>query len=399
MWRALAFPGSRWTAWRNQPSASAGFFWSRQALPRFRYPTTPVGSSETATRNAASASAGRPSRPSATPRSQWVVGTAGSSRTASRNAASASASLPSRMSRRPRSAWAFASADRVGPSAPGLGGGPAAGGGCPFTAAAGGAGFPPARARNSARRSGRSASRASSANSANRVPSSFPPARTRSRRAAGVSARGVGPVRGRAVVDIGWLSEGPVFSAVRSGVAAGGRTRPDTGRARPVAAGLVRVFSPTGVKLLPSPRAGKGGRPRGRMMDPVPDPHPSAPMPGPAPPSVSVVMPVHNGAELVGRAYESLRRQTFPDWELVAVDDHSADDTAAALDRIAAADPRVTVVRHPVTRGPSAARNTALLRARGPLVAYLDHDDEFYPDHLGRAWEWRDRADVLVFRY
>jgi FkbM family methyltransferase len=114
---------------------------------------------------------------------------------------------------------------------------------------------------------------------------------------------------------------------------------------------------------------------------------------------VSVIMPVFNGARFIERAFASLRAQTCLDWELLAVDDASADDSAARLDAFAASDPRVRVFRHPANRGQAAARNTALRAACGELIAYLDQDDEFYPDYLERAWELRARADVLLFRY
>jgi len=126
---------------------------------------------------------------------------------------------------------------------------------------------------------------------------------------------------------------------------------------------------------------------------------PEFPRMTPTPPAVSVVMPVYNGTPFLNRAIDSLRQQTFPDWELLAVDDGSADGSGTQLDTAAAADPRVRVFRHPVNRGPSAARNTALAAARGEWIAYLDCDDSFYSDHLARVWAWRGRGDVLVFRY
>ncbi|HEX4611592.1 MAG TPA: glycosyltransferase [Urbifossiella sp.] len=116
-------------------------------------------------------------------------------------------------------------------------------------------------------------------------------------------------------------------------------------------------------------------------------------------PAVSVVMPVYDAARFLRRAVASLQAQTFADWELLAVDDASRDASAALLDTLAAADARVRVTRHPTNRGPAAARNTALAAARGELVAYLDADDEFYPDHLARAAALRARAAVLLFRY
>lgn len=116
-------------------------------------------------------------------------------------------------------------------------------------------------------------------------------------------------------------------------------------------------------------------------------------------PAISVVMPVYNGGRFVRRAIQSVLAQTFSAWELLAIDDGSTDDSAALLDAAAAADPRIRVFRHPANRGLSAARNTALAAATGGWVAYLDCDDEFYPDHLARVWDGRGRGDVLVFRY
>ena len=55
-------------------------------------------------------------------------------------------------------------------------------------------------------------------------------------------------------------------------------------------------------------------------------------------PAISVVMPVFNGAQFLRRAAASLFAQTFADWELLAVDDGSADESLALLDALAAAD-------------------------------------------------------------
>ncbi|VTR95483.1 Glycosyl transferase OS=Flavobacterium sp. F52 GN=FF52_07824 PE=4 SV=1: Glycos_transf_2: Methyltransf_21 [Gemmata massiliana] len=116
-------------------------------------------------------------------------------------------------------------------------------------------------------------------------------------------------------------------------------------------------------------------------------------------PAISVIMPVFNGAPFLDRALASIRAQTLIDWELVAVDDASRDESVRVLDTLAAADARVRVLQHSTNQGQAATRNTALRAAHGELVAYLDQDDEFYPDHLARAWSLRDRGDVLVFRY
>jgi glycosyltransferase involved in cell wall biosynthesis len=79
------------------------------------------------------------------------------------------------------------------------------------------------------------------------------------------------------------------------------------------------------------------------------------------------------------------------------VDDASSDDSGERVRRLAAGDPRVRVFRLDANRGPSGARNHALGHARGAMIAYLDHDDEYYPDYLALVNAWRARADMLVF--
>src|SRR5262245_41116439 len=116
-------------------------------------------------------------------------------------------------------------------------------------------------------------------------------------------------------------------------------------------------------------------------------------------PAISVIMPVFNGAATLGRALGSLLAQSFPRWELVAVDDGSDDDGFEQLRRAGAADQRLRPHRLAANRGPSAARNHALGQARGEVVTYLDCDDEYYPGYLERVWGDRAQADVLVFGY
>lgn len=98
-------------------------------------------------------------------------------------------------------------------------------------------------------------------------------------------------------------------------------------------------------------------------------------------PLVSVLMPAYNAGRYIAESVESVRGQTFQDWELVVVDDGSADDTGEVARRLAAADARVRYVRRP-NGGQAAARNTGLAEARGRLVAFLDADDLWLPGKL-----------------
>jgi len=92
---------------------------------------------------------------------------------------------------------------------------------------------------------------------------------------------------------------------------------------------------------------------------------------------VSVVIPTHNRAALLHRAIESVRRQTYPNLEIIVVDDASTDETRMVVERLI--DPRIRYLRHAVSRGGSAARNTGIKAATGEYIAFLDDDDEWEP--------------------
>ncbi|MGH7731364.1 MAG: glycosyltransferase family 2 protein [Candidatus Eiseniibacteriota bacterium] len=91
-------------------------------------------------------------------------------------------------------------------------------------------------------------------------------------------------------------------------------------------------------------------------------------------PAISVLMPVRDVAPWLDASLASLWRQTVRDLEVIAVDDGSTDGSGAILDRAAAQEPRLAVV-HTLPLGIPAALNTALARARAPLIARHDADD------------------------
>ena len=101
-------------------------------------------------------------------------------------------------------------------------------------------------------------------------------------------------------------------------------------------------------------------------------------------PLISVIIPCYNRAHIIAQAIGSVRGQTLQDWELVIVDDGSADDLAGALAPIIKVDERIRFVRHACSRGVSAARNTGIEAARGRFIAFLDSDDTWMPSKLER---------------
>ena len=116
-------------------------------------------------------------------------------------------------------------------------------------------------------------------------------------------------------------------------------------------------------------------------------------------PSVSIVMPVHNGAEWLPAALDGVLAQTMGDFELIAVDDGSTDDVPQVLAAYAARDPRVRVLTHATPQGAGGARNAGLDAAQGAYLLFLDADDLFEPELLGRAVEEarRSDADMVLF--
>jgi glycosyltransferase involved in cell wall biosynthesis len=108
-------------------------------------------------------------------------------------------------------------------------------------------------------------------------------------------------------------------------------------------------------------------------------------------PAISVALCSYNGSRVIRRCLEGLARQDYPDYEVIVIDDGSTDDTA----RIAA-EFDVTLIKTP-NQGLSAARNEALARARGEIVAYIDDDAWPDPDwlrHLAWVYLTTDHAGV-----
>jgi glycosyltransferase involved in cell wall biosynthesis len=105
-------------------------------------------------------------------------------------------------------------------------------------------------------------------------------------------------------------------------------------------------------------------------------------------PLVSIVMPSYRMGPFIRTALGSIREQTYGNWELIVVDDCGPEDgtSQAVADFEKGYDAgKVTFLRHAVNQGVSAARNTAIDRAAGELVAFLDPDDHWASTFLERC--------------
>jgi len=112
-------------------------------------------------------------------------------------------------------------------------------------------------------------------------------------------------------------------------------------------------------------------------------------------PAASIVMAVHNGGSLLKTSVESALAQTFGAFELILVDDGSTD---GCVDAVRNLDPRIVCVEQP-NQGASSATQTGLLRARAPLIAFLDQDDLWSPGKLAAQVGILDRDPSIVLTF
>ena len=115
---------------------------------------------------------------------------------------------------------------------------------------------------------------------------------------------------------------------------------------------------------------------------------------------VSIITPMYKGAEFVGETIETVLAQTYPQWEMIIVDDHSPDGGAGirAVRRYADSEPRIHLIESERNGGSSGARNIALRAAKGQYISFLDSDDLWQPDFLERQLAFmRQRGATLVF--
>lgn len=99
-------------------------------------------------------------------------------------------------------------------------------------------------------------------------------------------------------------------------------------------------------------------------------------------PRISVLMTVFNAGRFLAPAVESIRAQSFADFEFVIVDDASSDGSEEVLRDFAARDPRVTLLRNEENLGQTASLNRGIREARGEWIARQDADDLSLPDRL-----------------
>lgn len=116
---------------------------------------------------------------------------------------------------------------------------------------------------------------------------------------------------------------------------------------------------------------------------------------------ISIIVPVFNAENYLGKSIESILKQTYPAWELILVDNGSEDNSFRICQEYAKKDERIMVLRQHQNRGVSVARNLALEKACGKYLTFLDADDWVAEDYLEQliGIQKKTDADIVVCQY
>lgn len=112
-------------------------------------------------------------------------------------------------------------------------------------------------------------------------------------------------------------------------------------------------------------------------------------------PLVSIVMPARNEPGSVLRAIDSVLEQTLSSWELIIIDDASANSLADQL-REKLRDPRIQLIRNAIRRGAALSRNLGIEKAIGRYLAFLDSDDRWHPEKLKLQLRYMGEANCAL---
>lgn len=105
---------------------------------------------------------------------------------------------------------------------------------------------------------------------------------------------------------------------------------------------------------------------------------------------VSIITATFNSLPYIKETYDSIRAQTFSNWEWLVTDDCSSDGTYEYLKQLASSDTRILVERNSVNSGAAVSRNVSLSKSSGDYIAFIDSDDIWFPEKLQYQLEFMD---------
>jgi teichuronic acid biosynthesis glycosyltransferase TuaG len=109
---------------------------------------------------------------------------------------------------------------------------------------------------------------------------------------------------------------------------------------------------------------------------------------------VSIIVPVYNAGAYIEDTIEMVCRQTYGHWELLLVDDCSADDGRKKIEAFCRRDERIHLIAKEKNEGAAKARNTGIFHAKGRFIAFLDADDAWLPAKLEKELRFMEEKEA-----
>ncbi len=109
---------------------------------------------------------------------------------------------------------------------------------------------------------------------------------------------------------------------------------------------------------------------------------------------ISVITPTYNCGGFIGKTIESVQAQTYENWEMIIVDDCSTDDTKTVVKKYSESDPRIKYYCLKENSGAAVARTTAMEKASGAYMAFLDSDDLWSKEKLKKQLDFMKSSNA-----
>ena len=107
---------------------------------------------------------------------------------------------------------------------------------------------------------------------------------------------------------------------------------------------------------------------------------------------ITIILPVYNSERYINRTITSIMQQTMIDFELIAIDDCSTDNSLQKLKEWERKDSRIQVLSNPQNMGVADTRNKGIGMAKGEYICFIDSDDAWHNDKLAQQLDWMQRT-------
>ncbi|MEZ8257965.1 glycosyltransferase family 2 protein [Vibrio cyclitrophicus] len=99
-------------------------------------------------------------------------------------------------------------------------------------------------------------------------------------------------------------------------------------------------------------------------------------------PLVSIITPAFNCEDTIAHTYQSIKAQTYSNWEWLITDDCSGDDTCKIVESLIVSDERIKLFKNNENSGAAVSRNNSIVNSKGRYIAFIDSDDLWFKDKL-----------------